>query len=81
MKKDKNELLRLQTLIENDRLSTGDSFVELIISDVEKLLKDYFDFRCIPEISLSKLGDKYKVNISVLATRIKNFNSIPKQVL
>ena len=44
MKKDKNELMRLQTLIENDRLSTGDSFVELIVSDVEKLLKDYFDF-------------------------------------
>ena len=81
MKKDKNELMRLQTLIENDRLSTGDSFVELIVSDVEKLLKDYFDFRLAPEISLSKSGDKYKINISVLAIRIKNFNSVPKQVL
>ena len=78
MKKDKNEMMRLQTLIESDRMSAGDNFIELVTSDAEKLLKDYFDFRFAPEISLIKQGDKYKVCISVLATRLKNFSAVPK---
>lgn len=78
MKKNKNELVRLQTIIENDRMSTGDDFLRLVVSDADKLLKDYFDFRLPPELQITKQGDKYKIELSVIATRIKSFASIPK---
>ena len=40
MRKNKNQLLRLQTLIENDRIITGDNFAEMLLSDLTKLLRD-----------------------------------------
>ena len=43
-KNNQNELLRLQSVIENDRLSVGNGFNDLLINDLTKLLKDYFDF-------------------------------------
>lgn len=76
--KNKNELMRLMTLIENDRINTGDNFIELIVSDLDNLLKDYFDFSATPELFIEKQNGKYKINISLQATRIKNFASIPK---
>ena len=79
MRKNKNELLRLQTMIENDRISTGDDFIELIVSDATALLKDFFDFNDVPSLNIVKFGDRYKVELSVLVSRIKNFSSIPKQ--
>ena len=39
MKKERNELLRLQTMIENDRISAGDNFLQLVENDLIKLLK------------------------------------------
>ena len=65
-------------MIENDRISTGDDFLELIISDVASLLKDFFDFNDVPSINIVKYGDRYKVELSLLVSRIKNFSSIPK---
>lgn len=78
MKKDKNELIRLQSLIENDRVNTGDDFIGLVISDAEKLLKDYFDFNTPVKLDIIKHGDKYKVQFYCLATRIKNFGIVPR---
>ena len=77
MKKDKNELMRLQTLIESDRVNMGDDFISLVESDVEKLLKDYFDFSSAPKLSITKFGDKYKVQLNLVVLRIKNFSVIP----
>ena len=76
--KNKNELLRLRTLIENDRINMGDNFIELIVSDLSNLLKDYFDFGGVPELFIEKQNGKYKINVILYATRIKNFASIPK---
>ncbi len=78
MNKHKAELARIRTLIESDRLSTGDSFGELIVSDLSKLLNDYFDFRDSPSLAITKDGDGYRVNVSLFATRIKNFGTLPK---
>lgn len=79
MKKLKNEMIRLQSLIECDRLSVGDSFVELVESDVKKLLKDYFDFRAAPKLMIEKSGDKFKIELILYADRIKNFAIAPKE--
>ena len=79
MKKNKNELLRLQSIIESDRINTGDDFLELIVSDAEKLLKDFFDFSSSPTLTIERDGDNYRVELMLKATRIKNFTSLPKQ--
>lgn len=78
MKKNKNQLLRLQTLIENDRITTGENFSEMLLCDVDKLLRDYFDFSLSPTISMEKSNNGYLVNISINALRIKSFANIQK---
>ena len=78
MSKNKNQLLRLQTLIENDRIMAGDNFTEMLISDISKLLKDYFDFRLSPILNMEKTRDGYLINISIKASRIKNFANVQK---
>ncbi len=78
MRKDKNELLRLQTLIESDRLLTGDNFGEMLINDITKLLRDYFDFSMTPNLAIEKSRDGYFVNFSINASRLKSFANIQK---
>ena len=78
MRKSKNQLLRLQTLIENDRIMTGENFTEMLLSDVDKLLRDYFDFSLPPNLAMERVGKGYLVSISINATRIKNFANIQK---
>lgn len=78
MKKEKKEVLRVQAILENDRMQAGDDFIELVTSDVGGLLSDYFDFSGLPSVSIEKFGDRYRVDLSILVTRIKNFDSVPK---
>ena len=78
MRKNKNQLLRLQTLIENDRIITGDNFAEMLLSDLTKLLRDYFDFSSPPNITMEKGRDGYFVSFSINASRVKNFANIQK---
>ena len=68
-----NQLLRMQTLIEQDRLEVSDGFCQLLISDLNKLLLDYFDFNGVPEISMKKNSNEYQVNIILHPSRIKVF--------
>lgn len=71
-----NQILRVQTVIENDRLNAGDGFGELLLSDLSKLLLEYFDFNGNPEIEIQKNGGNYKVSIVIYPTRIKVFNRL-----
>ncbi len=79
MKKDKKELVRVQSIIENDRLSTGDNFEELITIDLHKVLFEYFDYRGLPSIKILKSGNKLNIEINLVADSIKPFGIIPKQ--
>ena len=72
------ELVRVRSILENDRMNTGDNFLELITSDLFDLLGEYFDFQGLPKLNIEKFGDRYKVDISVLASRIKSFECVPK---
>ena len=78
MKEKNNQLLRFQTMLENDRVVTANNFVQLVCLDVEKVLKEYFDFRVSPQLILQKVGSEYEVKIALRAKRIKNFANIPK---
>ena len=56
MRKRKNEIIRLQSIIENDRINTGDSFGNLVVLDLNNLLKEYFDFKDMPTLNIEKSG-------------------------
>ena len=78
MKREKKEVVRVQSILENDRMSTGDNFIELVVGDVASLMNEYFDFSGVPKLKIEKFGDRYKVEISILASRIKNFEFVPR---
>lgn len=77
MRKRKSELVRVQNVIENDRLNLGLDFNKLIESDLIKLLSDYFDLSSGLDLKLEKHGDRYKIQISCYAARVKQFGVIP----
>lgn len=76
MKKNKTELLRFQNIIEKDRTDVKDNFYELLTVDVNKLLKEYFDYKDLPYITIEKNGSLFAVKIKVDATCIRNFQHI-----
>ena len=76
MRKNKNEIVRLQSLIENDRISTGDNFINLILSDLTLLLRQYFDFKENVVLNIERSGAEYMVQINLTASRIKKFINI-----
>ncbi len=77
MRNKKNQLSRIKKIIDCDRLNAGDSFIALVQSDLYKLLQDYFEVTAMPEIELIRVGDSLAVNIKMMATRIKNFVTVP----
>ena len=81
MKRDKNELLRLQTMIENDRVNLGDNFLQLVENDIVKLLKDYFDFSAVPILALERENHGYSLCFNLRVSRIKNFANTQKESL
>lgn len=78
-KKEGKELVRVQTILENDRLSTVDNFEELILIDLHKILAEYFDYRGLPSINILKSGNKLDVEIKLTAQSIKPFSIVPNQ--
>ena len=72
----KSQLVRVQTLIENDRLNMGKGFMDLLLSDLSRLLFDYFDFNNAPQVEIQKNRGEYIVNISLNPVRIKSFNQL-----
>ena len=42
------------------------------------VLKDYFDIKSMPELSLTKDGNAYLIEINLVATRVKTFGVLPR---
>lgn len=78
-KQQSKELMRLKTVIESDRLSVGSNFDELIVSDLEDLLRDYFELKGRPTLFIAKQGSGYVVNVQAQAIRVKPFGVLPKE--
>ena len=76
MKNKKVELMRVQNLLENDRLNVGEGFNELFKSDLLKLLIDYFDIKKNPELKIVKNGNGFNININFESDRIKFFSCL-----
>lgn len=75
----KNGLVRMETLINNDRIKNSDGFMELLTLDISKVLKDYFDYKSSPQVNIVKNGSVFSVSVSVVAEGIKSFLTIPKE--
>ena len=75
--KKKNEILRLKEMVKKDRFNVGDEFYNLLIFDLNKLLREYFDYKDGAIVNLSKINDGYKLSIDLLVSNIKIFAKIP----
>ena len=78
MKKRKNQLERIENVINNDRLSCSEDFLKLLTIDLQKVFNEYFTTLSQPLLQFSKDKGNYIVNIQLVATGIKQFMSVPK---
>ena len=76
MKNKSKEIIRLQNVIESDRLNVGKEFCELFIEDFNKLAKDYFDIDRAATLEIVKDKYGYKVEIIFYTTGTKPFSFI-----
>ncbi len=73
MKNEKKNLLRIQSMIEKDRICAGENFMQLIENDLNRLLRDYFDFVNPLEIKIERQNNGYYFTLNLNVSRIKNF--------
>ena len=78
MKGKKNSVIRVENLINSDRLKHSEEFSELLTGDVNKVLRDYFDYRGVPNVEVMKNGGFFEVKITLIAERIRAFSSLPQ---
>ena len=76
MKIKKKEILRIENIINVDRRVPDDNFKNLLISDLKKLLLDYFELTISPEINIVKRDGKFRVEVFFVADSIKGFQYI-----
>lgn len=78
MKGKKNSIIRMENLINSDRLKNSGDFIDLITGDIDRVLKDYFDYKGYPLIEVVKNGSVFSVSIALSAERIKSFSTLPE---
>ena len=80
MKIKKGEMIRAYSLIENDRLSAKDDFIEMLKKDLLVLLSDYFEFNGELKTNIEKKDGKNELIVHLKFERIKSFGILRKQV-
>lgn len=79
MKADKNSIMRIEKMINSDRMKSADGFVDLLTGDIDRVLKDYFDYKGYPAVAVCKTGNSFSVNINLTAERIRAFSVLPQE--
>ena len=79
MKVDKNSIIRIEKMINSDRMKSADGFVDLLTGDIDKVLKDYFDYKGYPSVAVCKNGNIFAININLTAERIRAFSVLPTE--
>ena len=79
MKSEKNYLLRMEDVINNDRLKNSADFTELLSIDVNRVMREYFDYKEKPLLEVVKTGNAYCVKITLTATSVRTFSSVPAE--
>ena len=78
MKSGTKSLVRVETLINNDRIRTSDGFSDLLKMDLSNVLRDYFDYKGEPVVRIMKSGNKFQFSLELTASGIKGFKRLPK---
>ena len=68
----------MENLINNDRLKNSVDFTELLSVDINRVLKEYFDYKESPSVEVEKNGNAYSVKISLRADSVRAFSSVPR---
>ena len=76
MNKQKKELLRINNMINNDRVNVNENFEKLFFRDLSKLLKEYFELKKEPRVNISVISGEYDLSIEAVAFSLKKFNDI-----
>ena len=79
MRAKRHSVMRMETLINNDRMRHSDNFVDLLTGDVDNVLKDYFEYKGYPSVTVSKNGNIFSVQILLNAEGIRAFSAIPAE--
>ncbi len=77
MKRKNEQLLRVETVLNNDRLRLKEDFSKLLEADLTKLLMDYFYFNGSPTVEIVKKGSGFEVSINFTCNQVKNFINLP----
>jgi hypothetical protein len=78
MKNDKNEIIRIQNMIENERLNFNENINDIMISDLDKVLRDFFDYKQKPQIEIKKHKGEIEVKILISAVNFRPLGYLPK---
>lgn len=78
MKVKRNSMIRMENLINGDRLKNSGGFIGLLTGDVDRVLKDYFDYKGYPKVEVVKNGGNFTVSIMLTAERIRSFSTLPE---
>lgn len=80
MKRKDEELLRVKTLINNDRLSFNKDFTTLFSKDLKNLLEEYFVLGDESVVNIEKRGKEFELKIVSNVLSFKTFSSVSKEV-
>lgn len=75
LKNNKNKI-KLQSLLESDRLRVSDAYFEVFKKDLTVVLSDYVELSSLPTLKISKSVDGFNIELSAVATRLKKFSTI-----
>lgn len=79
MKGDTKSIVRVENLINNDRIKTNDGFLDLLIVDLNKVMSDYFDYKGYPAVEMEKAGGSFVVSVNLSVSGIKGFKRLPDE--
>ncbi len=79
LKNSKNKI-RLQSLLESDRLKVNDVYFEVFKKDLTVILKDYVDLSKEPTLKITKCADGFNIELTAVATRLKKVYSVQQKI-
>ncbi|MBQ7340081.1 MAG: hypothetical protein IJW43_04435 [Clostridia bacterium] len=77
MKNQTDEIMRVERVINNDRLKIKEEFSRLLEKDLTCLLQEYFYLSSSPQVQIVKKGKGYGVSIEFDCSNLKSFINIP----
>ncbi len=69
----------MENMINNDRMKNSVDFTELLTVDLNRVLKEYFEYGEDPIVEVYKSGNSYHLKLTLSARAVKAFSSVPPE--